>query len=517
MLLDDLSSAFESKTPHFLGSLILKQSDKVKSVIDGQQRLTTFSILVKALYDNIDDADRQEFFSIIYTRISEEGIRVNKSKIRHSKADTKDFEIVMNAKSAKEITESSKILDCYKFFSKEIAKLDSKVKFLDFIVNTDLFVVINIDEKDDEQQIFDSINSKGMPLSAADIIKNDLFANLFKLYKNEKEAEEIYYNNWRDVFEPVREDEDDDNNFWEDKNGKRKDNFFYYFALLQELFSKKEHNIKNLANVYKEYSKKSSKDDLVKFIKDIKTYAEVYQNLAWYNSKGSLKFEDYEARLMHIIEISQLETFMPIVLKLKLKNLDKQCFEALEKFIIRVWISGTHTNSLNKFVAKNISKIKDYNSLIDVLNDKNFTVDDEALTAILKAKADSLSRKIKKLTNSKATLILFWIELFNTKKELKYEYSLEHIMPQEWKKNWKLDNPEQADNLIYQIGNLTLLTKSLNSTNSNKAWVDKKKDLVKYTSLNISNDVKNANFWGKAEIEARTEDLIKDFFTIWSI
>ena len=150
-----------------------------------------------------------------------------------------------------------------------------------------------------------------------------------------------------------------------------------------------------------------------------------------------------------------------------------------------------------------------------MLNDKNFTVNDEELTAILKA--ESLSRKIKKLTNSKATLILFWIELFNTKKELKYEYSLEHIMPQEWKKNWKLDNPEQADNLIYQIGNLTLLTKSLNSTNSNKAWVDKKKDLVKYTSLNISNDVKNANFWGKAEIEARTEDLIKDFFTIWSI
>lgn len=91
---------------------------------------------------------------------------------------------------------------------------------------------------------------------------------------------------------------------------------------------------------------------------------------------------------------------------------------------------------------------------------------------------NSLKSTSRNLDNKRAKLVLFWIELFrrhnnpNDIKELTYKYELEHLMPQKWEENWKEigKDKDNAERLIYQIGNMTLLNGSLNAGISNAKW-----------------------------------------------
>lgn len=542
-LFEDLLDSFNTKKAHFLGSIILKQlstqtgKGSDRSLIDGQQRLTTFSILIKCLYDKLAENIKQDYDYRAY--LFQQPYSSKKPKIKHSQSDSQCFDRVFNATSATEINDADdKILRCYKYFDSRIEDIDDIQKFMDFILKeSKLWVVIDIEQDEDEQKIFDSINSTGIKLTATDIIKNALFDKVIKLTIN---YETLYKDYWESVFENENTD------FWDSEvaTGRLKrtqsEIFLHAFAIIKGFFDA-EKSLEKLSASYKDKIKNLSEETMKIFLKELKQYANIYFNFPKIvfssdkNKATNFAFDDYELRLFHILKVADVNTIMPLLLKLKAlygkdeKTL-KECYEVLEIFIINCYVSSATTKDYNKLFAKMTLELDDKNPIISIKNH----LKERATTPLPNHSQIEISLKsaAKKLDNKRAKLVLFWIELFrrhnnpNDIKELTYKYELEHLMPQKWEENWTEigKDKETAETLIYQIGNMTLLNGSLNASISNAKWIEKlgneksKKNCIKKCAdLLVTREILDKKEWNATEIETRTKNLIKEFFEIWDI
>jgi uncharacterized protein with ParB-like and HNH nuclease domain len=158
-LLEDMEHVSQTSKPYFLGSVILKQQptntgNKVgdkRTLIDGQQRLTTLSIFFKVL--SLKSEDDYEFNRMFKLR--------DLIAIQHNHNDIDAYELVMNLNELKDLTGTDNITQAYTYFKTNInaVKLD-----INNILAKILFVGIDLDENEDEQQIFDTINSLGVKL-----------------------------------------------------------------------------------------------------------------------------------------------------------------------------------------------------------------------------------------------------------------------------------------------------------------------------------------------------------------
>ena len=188
---EDLIEEFldEEKTNNFLGAIILKQlppvSGKPKEleVIDGQQRLTTISILLRALYDsfpeNIKQNVRDAIFQILFFKKDYTSPDYEEIRIEHSLVDSESYRKVIKESETIDLSQiiekSHRILKCYKFFREIFKNMSEEVKkkLLNKILDADnkMLVVIDLEERDDEQSIFDTLNTAGVRLTSAEIVK----------------------------------------------------------------------------------------------------------------------------------------------------------------------------------------------------------------------------------------------------------------------------------------------------------------------------------------------------------
>lgn len=539
---------------NFLGAIILKQlpttsgEPKKLEVIDGQQRLTTLSILLKALYDPFSDEDKNivkdKVLPILFYKkdvFGNEEIR-----IEHSNIDSESYKKIMNS----EISEldvindnSHKILQCYKFFREKILEMgeDKKRALLIRILDSEnkMLVIIDLNENDDEQSIFDTLNTAGVRLTAAEIIKNVLYKKYIEL-SNKKEAINFYNETWNKTF--LKDEETV--KYWETERqtGRlKRDNIeilFHSFAVIKGFYDPDKHTLTDLSKLYKEkVSAFNNINDLKYFIEEIIEYAEIYrEKILTFNSDISLSFEDSTTRLLHILEVLEISTFHPFILHIfkkyqSDKNLLQQVFSNLEKYVIR------------NMLSKN-TDIKNYNKLC-----KQFIEDENNLERLLQQIPFDLNveRGLEKISNKEASLLLFWVELYRRYsrdnydlKELKYVYSLEHIMPQKWEEFWSLNSvphpkseqlseekqKQDRNSKVYWIGNMTLLRSRLNSTLKNYDFPRKmegegRRGIINYADLSITKDdivtpYNNGDHtWNEGKIEKRTEKLKDEIKEIW--
>lgn len=272
---DLITDLLNSGKSHFLGSLILKQveqqsgSTKQVLVIDGQQRLTTLSILIRALYNSFDEQsqikckqDGKFDVCLFYKKdMFENDVHV---KIEHSKIDKKYYQkVIKNEISDEEVDQlssSSNILECYRFFVNRVKTIpmdDRKKLFSDILnPNNTILVVIDLTEEDDEQTIFDTINSSGVRLSSADIIKNVLFQRAFNIFENQEDVEALYKDYWEAVFM----NDEESIVFWnlERVTGRfKRDNIeilLHSIAVIDDIFDPETNSLSDLARVYKNYT-----------------------------------------------------------------------------------------------------------------------------------------------------------------------------------------------------------------------------------------------------------------------
>ncbi len=563
----------------FLGSIILKKDDipildendgsvicnNTKTIIDGQQRLTTLSILLRAFMDYYaqqKDVDEEylKYFSdlIFYTskKHLKSGIKISeRSTIEHSRLNNEVYRKIIEGKvnwqdyigkDPKQIAELPELMQCYLFFADRIAETgeDEHVRICDKLTldENNILVVIDLEQNENEQIIFDTINSTGVKLTASDIIKNAIFHSV---RKGTTSIEKLYAETWQKCFE----EDDDLVDKWLEVKGigqnqrSNIDLFFYSFAILEGFFKIPGDKMSDLAQIYKTHLSQLNAKQTEMFLRKICDYADTYKEYFIDKaSQNTYTFDKDDERLLHILKTVKITAFDPFILYV-LKNYDEMeqnsFFRKVECYVVRHYVIG-NSSRLGSFMQDAVAMINgdfDFEDKLneDIISDARF------------------EQALKSINNIKAKLLLFWVELYRQMKykeydlhytPLSYSFELEHIMPQKWNEHWKLSDlpvldengevlPEdlaeqERKQAIYEIGNMTLLTSKMNKTLQNYSFYDKvngavidKKErpgMKQYASLSISKEVIQLEppVWNEEQIHKRTARLTKEIEQIWT-
>ena len=430
-LLEDL---LKTSGSHFLGSVILKRARQVTgdtdkaTIIDGQQRLTTLSILIKALYDSIENKrtklinDATE--ALFYTLKSSDSDYL--LTINHSHNDRKQFEEVMGnivdgeiqspiLKKLDEINEEDPRLlieRCYKYFYTQLTSIsnDERIDLWDnlFDKNNKILVVIDLDDNDQEQKIFDTINSSGVRLTSTDIIKNALYQKLIELSLDSEKIAEYYKKTWADTFEK----DDTVVAYWNTEKSmgrlwrQNSELLLQTVAIIKGIFDlEKKHTIQQLADLYKAEIENYTEQQLYDFIEEITKYANIYKDhIPDFNGKENFEYnnteiEAVEQRVMHILDKNDISTFNPYIIYIfntyaGQESIIIQKLNEIEKYVMSYLITKTPIKNFNK-------------DCTTFINDKSGK---EIQKRIKEFKPAQLKAGItSNVSNKLGNVILFWI------------------------------------------------------------------------------------------------------------
>lgn len=533
-LLEDMKNVSLNNKPYFLGSVILKQQptnmgDMVgdrRTLIDGQQRLTTLSIFFKVLSLKLDDD--YEFNRMFKIR--------NLIAIQHNHNDIAAYEKVMNLKTLEDLNDKDNITRAYNYFKNN---LNINELNINNILSKILFVGIDLSENEDEQQIFDTINSLGVRLTTAELLKNYFF--------NRDEITN-YNTYWKDVFEKDSETK----NYWDTEitagRAKRELIDIFFFSYLQIKIQEKELKVKtenkiefskveNLFESYKSFIREYFNNDKELILSEIKEYASLFQK--------NFNIKIVENELTNISGIERINaiifgldttTLIPYVLFV-LKNVledtvRNELFEFLETYIMRRIICNQTTKNYNQLFTDRLinNKILSKEAFVNYLNGQldtvNFLPTDEDLE-------NGFTNMI--LVNKQSAGVLYFIESKIRNRSYQStqllglnKYSLEHLMPKKWENHWvnSMSSEEKMNRnkKLLTLGNLTIITQSLNSTIRDANWKNKKegrgdkKGLLAYASgLETMNHYLTFDEWNEKTIEDRANFLFEKAKNIWKI
>ncbi len=531
---EELCSKSEPK-PYFLGSVILKQRPTssgskvgdIRTIIDGQQRLTSLSILLKALCLKTNE---------LYKFDRRFRLDDNSIVILHNHNDANAFNMVMGLEKPEELHGEDKITRAYNYFLKGLNT--NKVNF-DTICGYMMFVGIDLTADEDEQQIFDTINSLGVRLTTAELLKNYFFS------RNDLASYNTY---WLDVFEKDEETKA----YWDQEvtTGRFRrtfiDLFFYAFLQIKmqdanlkvsaedkNAFS----NVVKLFDSYKEFIHTYLPGQKLSLLGEIKDYAEVFRKTIHKDvSDRELTAQAGVDRLNAIIFNLDTATLIPYLLFVE-KNVSDDAekasiYEYLESYIMRRLVCKETTKNYNQLFGERLILNKiltkaDLAAWISGQDDKvnRMPTDSEVSAAFSSAR----------LTNKYATGVLYLIESkirnrsFHSTQLLGInKYSLEHMMPKKWRNNWKFSGSEAEadirDGTLLTLGNLTIITQSLNASIRDADWTTKragqgdKGGLRKYADgIETLSKYLSIDEWNEATIGQRAEDLAKLALDCWKI
>ena len=533
--MDDLMHISNDKKPHFFGSLILKQQETptqdgigdVRTVIDGQQRLTTLVIFFKIL--SLLKKDKHVFDTF--------QLRKFPVALRHNHNDIDSFEKIAKSTEKIEYTDdevtASKIIGAYKFFMDniDIDKADE-----DVILQNVVFVVVDLSKGDDEQQIFDTLNSLGVRLTTAELLKNFLFR---------RDEIELYKTHWREVFEK----DDETKKYWDREiyTGRDWRTFIdlFFYAYLQikvqnegdKISTKDREEFPRLENLFSSYKKllnnyKFKKENI---LKEIKAHANVFrENLDNGVVNASLEKSPRIQRINAIIFGLGTTTLIPYVLYVVKNASDnsqrEKLFRAIESYVMRRLVVRANNRGYNQIFLRMIGE--------RILTEENFYKFIDERSSIINGMPNDNDLKegfdTSKLVNKNALGILYFIES-NVRDDGKYAtallgmdtYSLEHLMPKNWEKHWGKLEEQQADarkKKLLTLGNLAIITQKLNSSIRDAKWSIKIKGRGNHDGLktyaagiNIHKDFLGESEWNEGKITSRAKSLLKKAKNIWPV
>lgn len=520
-LLQDIMRVGESNDTHFIGSIVYIQdgvysaSDLTQlTIIDGQQRLTTITLIYIALYHIAKQFNDPQLVDKIYETylINKFEAEEEKLKLKPTENNKKAFKHIMDADVFKEY---SRIVENFNYFKSHINQ--DKFDIIQNGLSKLIFVDVSLDrEKDDPQKIFESLNSTGLKLEQADLIRNFI---LMKLKQDEQKR--IYETYWEKI-EKLAYDET--------LNVKKVSDF------IRDYLTLKMGRIPNKDKVYFEFKNKydSSLGDLEVVLKELKSLAQFYNKLINPSKEDD---QDIRVKLQYIKRLEAHVTF-PFIMKvyedfanqLIKKEIFLSVLATVESFIFRRFIVGIETKTLNTIFMNLYGKIKpeDYLSSIQksLLKGKisQYFPRDHDVEKALKEK------NVYTIRSKNRSHLFERLENFKNKEpvaiEGNSEITLEHIFPQNPDEEWAkiLDESERRfikENLINTIGNLTL--SGNNGALGNKSFLKKKVMNVEgkeqgyqFSRLWLNRDLSKKNQWGKADIEERSLLMAKRFIQIWT-
>jgi len=533
--IEDMEFIVKTERPHFFGAIILKSGKKKSSeekfskcytVVDGQQRLTTFVLFMKVL--SLKKHEPTAFD--MQFRLMGKGIA-----LLHGKNDAEAFNKAVSSNSLDIIDNTepgSRILEAYNYFIDNIDA--SKLDIMTVIANAQ-FVRINLDEDEDEQQIFDAINSLGVRLTTAELLKNYFFS---------REDISEYDSYWIPVFEKDPETRKYWNKEFEVGRLTRSLIDIFFDAYFQLFIQDPEYKVSTedkivygrvdrLAQSYQDFIKKYCGGDKKIVLSNMAKYALKFRDIFDPSIlDGSISKESYLQRINVVIFGLKNTTIIPFVLFASMNATEEEFNKILlilESFIMRrMVVKATTKNYNNLFLSLILNRVTTSDALLDQLKRggdvTTYVPSDDAL---LSGFYDS------RLTNLQAKGIIYFIEtnLRSAKNSLALlgfnKYSLEHLMPRKWRNHWEpCKTEEQArvrDGKVLTLGNFAIITQALNTSISDSSWMIKKAGNNNNPGLDqcasglvTMENVLSESSWDEEKISARALWLYEKAKGIWA-
>lgn len=547
-------------SPHFVGAIIYAEPDEPQPfgavqhryIVDGQQRITTCKLVLCAIkevahglklgsiadtispliFNKTEDVmaePNREYYKLwpssvdreYYMALSNGGIPTLRNK----------YPDMFNEKGKLNDQGVPEIVSAYCYLVKEIREYlesDQQSPNKDEVLSSILtgmlsgfqLVVVQLGKKDDPQSIFASLNGNAKPLSAFDLIRNDIF---HRASNSSEDETELYEGRWKFL----------EDKFWKEsvKQGRlkrsRTDHLMAH-TLVAEMAKKID--VSKVAKEYQSYVKERNFETVEAEVDCLLRYAGVYESL----EKSDMEKPQYQ--ISKFLKIWDISAFHPLILWVGTQDIEveekKRVYQLIERYIVRRDMCDLSRQNYNHVIPGIIRSLQDneaddiYSCVLSNLLSHTAKSSRLPKDSELEGVAETFD-VYNQLSPKKLSYILFEIEkglvdpyIEEATVDLE-RLTIEHIMPIKWKDNWlspekdteinvtdthtpkhsegvvnlKQELINQRQKLIHTIGNLTLTSGPLNSRNSNLGWDKKRVLLEKHSKLNLNSQLCNQNHW----------------------
>lgn len=563
-----LSTGKKALHSHFLGAVVFEIVHASSSgiteleVIDGQQRLTTLQLLLRASAGILKErghaecAERLE--ELIHNKQATYKGTPQRFKLWPSQANRVEFAQAMDPAETGQ-SEASQIQGAYDFFKAEVIRwlsgkpdadglkppaveADRARELTESLAGRLVVVAIDLTGDDDAQLIFETLNDRGTPLLKADLIKNWVFRLGHKLTADvDKWSRTIW--------------EDFDTDWWREEIAQgrvvrsRVDIFLQYWLTMRRREEVKQELVFRTFTEYAEPlmpNAASAELFLAELRKDANTYRG-FDTLGIDTAAGKFR--------TRVIEAMELAGTTPAFLWVVSENHGLPApqiaigLAAIESWVIRRALLRQTSKDMNKLIVALLKSLAGVPPAESGDAIRRFLSQQTADTRIWPSDAEFISSASKlkmygSIKQGRIVVILAAIEEYKRGKDPKYgsvtlppRLTIEHVMPQGWREHWRSRSPltpdqeAKRDKAVHSLGNLTLVTQSLNSSLSNRPWTDaasvdldngghpgsgKWSILDQFNLLVLNKEVLTHKAeWTEQNIEDRGTDLAGAITAIW--
>lgn len=607
--------------PHFLGAIVLEQirtstsAIETRRIIDGQQRMTTIQLFLKALRDLVEvlipipDGGYPPADISQLRRITEHQVgnikRDEKFKVWPSKADRAAFESVMQLGSRYNVEadfpkgangERNRIADAYCYFSKQVEEylkesnggaeqvtpelIEERFSVLMIVLREYMrFIVIDLEDEDDPQVIFETLNARGEPLLVSDLVRNFVF---LKAKDQSSDIDTLYENYWEHYDNELVSDEvgaRDDERFWQKQEQigreRRARLDFFLATYLRYKSTKAEINLGHLYREFQDWWNADADEELnllegiptaptdgadgnqVRItersceseLASLKQHSEIFRSIVVPDRSDRV---GVFAERLKIFDTTTLYPVLMLLIARRGREVPTAELEGiitdLESFIVRRSVCGLTTKNYNNFFHRLLRGMRRSSSV-----DRKFVRRLLLETKIERDRRGDSTRwpndeefekawlnlpSYAKLKSGKTRGILEALEDklrlngqamgLQERVLLPKDLTVEHVMPQKWQQNWtiipdSIEAPLNADEtpearrfrLLHSFGNLTLLTQPLNSKDSNSSFSEKRTHIRNNSVLNLNKYFSDQEHWDEDTIRTRGKLLTQLAVSIW--
>lgn len=515
--------ADDEQSAHFIGSIVYVHDDVYTAsglteltIIDGQQRLTTLTLIYIAIYryalsvGNVNLAQRL-FKTYLINEFADDA---EKLKLKPTDNNKLALSQILDPNSAFKSLGYSRIVDNFRYYESCInsQNFETVLKGVAKLI----FVDISLDrQKDNPQRIFESLNSTGLELSQADLIRNYILMGL------PRSAQEALFGK---VWEPIEANAKNN-----ETNESRVSDF------IRDYLTMKQREIPNKGAVYEKFKERfpiPNSVELKDALDEIRDFSAIYAKLLNPTSENDPKISE-ELIYINTLEINVAYPFLMKVYKdFHDAKIERATFIAVlrlvQSFAWRRFLVGLPTNALNKIFMTLYDRVDPdaylhsiEQSLVQRSGTQRFPTDSEIISIIKE-------RDIYNTKSKTRTYFFDRLENHNNNERVDVRSSMitvEHIFPQNPDAAWRMNLSEAeyaqlSDQYLNTIGNLTL---SGNNGKLGNKWFDDKKHMnvdggeqgYSFSRLWLNRDLKSETTWGVSQVVARSEAIAARCLEIW--
>lgn len=549
-----LKAKEQSVSPHFLGAIVCAGLPfatggvALRSVIDGQQRLTTVQLLIRGLADVLKETSSERTKTVRRMLFNPDDVVESPEEVYKLWPRRRDRELwpvamgdnvpdYQQAASHRYLQARQYFAAAARDYAMEDAGIDRVrlVALADALASLFKLVVIDLDDNDDAQVIFEVLNGRQTPLSAIDLVKNLLF---LRGELAEVDVEKLYDTYWAFF----------DDDWWKETVGRGHAQRGRRDVLLSVWLTAVTGNEANVGHLYREAREYlANGPDTETILKQLSEYARAYQTIyEALPAQDERLLQVYKnLRALEITTAIPLLTWLRTLTDEQLPHTDHvRAARAVESWAMRRVYVGAQTRGYGSFLTRVLREAKaaaaSGSNVADAVvaalsaGALPWPTDADLLEAFLTRKFyDSMSQMRLRLLLGAIDRLLRSEDQHEPAASINYDnLQIEHVLPRAWHQHWPICdegvalNPDDSDprwiarsdqrrRVIDSIGNLTLVTGTFNRGVSNLGWATKRAEFEKQKSLVINYSLARSSQWDEAAILERAGNFAGAVSRLW--